>query len=124
MEKNTTDSAQAVDTQSGAVLVELQAANPDGALKPGAYAQVSFDAGAGQATGVALPGSAILYGNTGPTVAVMNGADRVTFSGLAHGPLGLTIRNTSATTVRNPLRFSTISLIHSSSNPNGFFCSR
>jgi RND family efflux transporter MFP subunit len=65
-----TRSAQAVDAQSGAVLVELQADNPDGALKPGAYAQVSFDTGPGIGNGVSLPGSAILYGNNGPSVAV------------------------------------------------------
>jgi RND family efflux transporter MFP subunit len=73
-----TRSAQAVDAQSGAVLVELQAANPDGALKPGAYAQVSFDAAAGQSNGVTLPGSAILYGNSGPSVAVVDGNGQVT----------------------------------------------
>jgi RND family efflux transporter MFP subunit len=71
-----TRSAQAVDTQSGAVLVELQADNPDGALKPGAYAQVSFGTGRGIGNGVSLPGSAILYGNNGPSVAVV-GANEV-----------------------------------------------
>lgn len=73
-----TRSAQAVDAQSGAVLVELQADNPDGALKPGAYAQVSFATGTGAASGVSLPGSAILYGSDGPTVAVVGPGDRVT----------------------------------------------
>jgi len=75
-----TRSAQAVDAQSGAVLVELQADNPDGALKPGAYAQVSFVTGNGAAgsSAVSLPGSAILYGSNGPTVAVVGAGDRVT----------------------------------------------
>lgn len=75
-----TRSAQAVDTQSGAVLVELQADNPDGALKPGAYAQVSFDAGQGQGqgAGLTLPGSTILYGSSGPAVAVVGSDGRVT----------------------------------------------
>lgn len=72
-----TRSAGAVDAQSGAVLVELQAANGDGALKPGAFAQVSFKVGAGHARGVILPGSAILYGNDGPTVAVVEAGNRV-----------------------------------------------
>lgn len=71
-------SAQAVDAQSGAVLVELQAANPDGALKPGAYAQVAFHVGAGGGNGLILPGSAILYGNDGPSVAVVDRGGRVT----------------------------------------------
>ena len=71
-------SAQAVDAQSGAVLVELQADNPDGALKPGAFAQVAFHVGTGDGHGMTLPGSAILYGNDGPSVAVVDHGGRVT----------------------------------------------
>jgi RND family efflux transporter MFP subunit len=66
-----TRSAGAVDAQSGAVLVELQVDNRDGALKPGAFAQVNFKVRAGKGNGVSLPGSAILYGNAGPSVAVV-----------------------------------------------------
>jgi RND family efflux transporter MFP subunit len=73
-----TRSAQAVDTQSGAVLVELEADNPDGALKPGAYAQVSFAIGAGRGNGLSLPGSAILFGSRGPTVAVVDRSGVIT----------------------------------------------
>lgn len=73
-----TSSAGAVDAQSGAVLVQLQADNPDGALKPGAFAQVRFKVGAGQGNAVTLPGSAILYGNDGPTVVVAGRDGRVT----------------------------------------------
>jgi RND family efflux transporter MFP subunit len=77
-----TRSAQAVDAQSGSVLIELLAPNPDGALKPGAYASVRFDAlsGTGDSKGSAyqLPGSAILYGNSGPTVAVADANGKVT----------------------------------------------
>ncbi|WP_298400282.1 efflux RND transporter periplasmic adaptor subunit [Sphingobium sp.] len=73
-----TSSAGAVDPQSGAVLVQLQAANPDAALKPGAFAQVRFQVGAGQGNALTLPGSAILYGNDGPTVAVVGSDGRVT----------------------------------------------
>jgi RND family efflux transporter MFP subunit len=73
-----TRSAGAVDAQSGAVLVELQADNPDRALKPGAFAQVRFDVGAGAGNSLTLPSSAILYGKDGPTVAIVGGADRVT----------------------------------------------
>jgi RND family efflux transporter MFP subunit len=65
-----TRSAQAVDAQSGSVLVELLAPNPDGALKPGAYASVRFDALNNKGSAYQLPGSAILYGNRGATVAV------------------------------------------------------
>lgn len=73
-----TRSAGAVDAQSGAVLVELQADNPDRALKPGAFAQVNFNVGQGGGNGLSLPGSAILYGNDGPTVAVVGRDSRVT----------------------------------------------
>jgi len=72
-----TRSAGAVDAQSGAVLVELQAPNGDGALKPGAFAQVRFRVDGGHARGVTLPGSAILYGSNGPTVAVVEAGNRV-----------------------------------------------
>ncbi|NWK94623.1 efflux RND transporter periplasmic adaptor subunit [Sphingobium lactosutens] len=73
-----TSSAGAVDPQSGAVLVQLQAPNPDAALKPGAFAQVRFQVAAGQGNALSLPGSAILYGNDGPTVAVVGTDGRVT----------------------------------------------
>ena len=73
-----TRSAGAVDAQSGAVLVELQADNPDRALKPGAFAQVSFNMGAANGNSVTLPGSAVLYGNSGPTVAIVGKDGRVT----------------------------------------------
>jgi RND family efflux transporter MFP subunit len=73
-----TRSAGAVDAQSGAVLVQLEAANPDGALKPGAFSQVNFKLDAGQGNGVSLPGSAILYSNDGPSVALVDGKGRVT----------------------------------------------
>ncbi|WP_447759798.1 efflux RND transporter periplasmic adaptor subunit [Sphingopyxis panaciterrae] len=73
-----TRSAGAVDAQSGAVLVELQADNPDRALKPGAFAQVRFDLGAGNGNSLTLPSSAILYGKDGPTVAVVDVNGRVT----------------------------------------------
>ncbi|HEX8055084.1 MAG TPA: efflux RND transporter periplasmic adaptor subunit [Novosphingobium sp.] len=88
-----TRSAQAVDAQSGAVLVELQAGNPDGALKPGAFAQVSFSGGGGKGNGVTLPGSAILYSNNGPAVAVVGADSHVTVR-----PVGIT-RDDGATVV-------------------------
>jgi RND family efflux transporter MFP subunit len=73
-----TSSAGAIDALSGAVLVQLQADNRAGALKPGAFSQVSFQVGAGQGNGFTLPSSAILYGNDGPTVAVVGADNRVT----------------------------------------------
>ena len=72
-----TSSAGAVDAQSGSVLVQLQAANPDGALKPGAFSQVRFNIGSGPGNAVSLPGSTILYGNDGPTVALVDRSGKV-----------------------------------------------
>ncbi|MFC0204683.1 efflux RND transporter periplasmic adaptor subunit [Novosphingobium soli] len=72
-----TRSANSVDAQSGAMLVELQADNADGALKPGAYAHVSFPI-AGAAGALRLPGSAILPAEEGPSVAVVDAKGRVT----------------------------------------------
>jgi len=69
-------SAAAVDVQSGSVLVELQADNADRTLKPGAFVQVHFH-GTGHTGTLALPGSAILYGTDGPSVAVVSSDGRV-----------------------------------------------
>jgi RND family efflux transporter MFP subunit len=71
-----TRSAGAVDPQSGAVLVELEAANPNGVLKPGAFSQVHFALAGTKTNAVRIPGSAILYGNDGPSVVIARG-DRV-----------------------------------------------
>ena len=43
-------------------------------------------------------GARLISGSSTTALINLNGADRVTFSGLAFGPQGLTIRNTSATT--------------------------
>ncbi len=77
-EAQTVRSANAVDPQSGAVLVELQAANPDGVLKTGAYAHVSFSLPQSAQSGLRLPGSAIHFGAQGPEVAVVAKDGRVT----------------------------------------------
>lgn len=70
--------AGAVDPKSGTVLVELQADNGDRALKPGAYAQVSFPL-SGEASALRLPGSTILFRGSGPAVVVVeqNGRARL-----------------------------------------------
>lgn len=61
----------AVDPQSGTVLVELQADNSDRALKPGAYAQVTFPLSGASST-LRLPGSAILFAESGPIVVIVD----------------------------------------------------
>jgi RND family efflux transporter MFP subunit len=80
--------AQAVDQASGTELVELEAPNPRGALKPGAYAQVHF-ATAGPGHGVTIPASALLFRGDGTSVAVVDGSGKVTLKpvkiGVDHG---------------------------------------
>ena len=72
-----TRTADAVDPQSGTVLVELQRANGDHALKPGAYAQVKFPLGdSGTGGGVRLPASALVVGAKGTRVATVGAGDR------------------------------------------------
>lgn len=68
-----TRTAGAVDSTSGTVLVELQAANADRALKPGAYAQANFPL-ARAGTALSLPASALLVGEKGTQIALL-GAD-------------------------------------------------
>jgi RND family efflux transporter MFP subunit len=72
-----TRSARAVDINSGSVLVELQAANSDGALMPGAYAQVTFKL-TGDTGRIRIPGSAILYRDQQPSVATIDDKNIVT----------------------------------------------
>jgi len=69
-----TRTADAVDPASGTVLVELQAANGDKALKPGAYAQVTFPLHGISSGAVQLPASALIIGQAGTQVALL-GAD-------------------------------------------------
>jgi RND family efflux transporter MFP subunit len=68
-----TRTAGAVEQSSGTVLVQVEAPNPDRALKPGAYAQASFPV-AGASGAVALPASALIVGESGTQVALV-GAD-------------------------------------------------
>lgn len=71
-----TRSARAVDRESGSLLVELQAENPQGILLPGAYAQVSFTLSTAHA--IKVPGSAILYRDETPSVATIDSNNLVT----------------------------------------------
>jgi RND family efflux transporter MFP subunit len=68
-----TRSASAVDPLSGTMLVELQADNKDRALKPGAYAKVTFPPNSASGA-VTVPASALMFGPKGNQVATL-GAD-------------------------------------------------
>ena len=71
-----TRTAKSVDQQSGSELVELQSPNLDGALKPGAYAQVRFPI-SGTSGSVVIPASAVLYRSDGTLVAVAGPGNKV-----------------------------------------------
>ncbi|CAN5256292.1 efflux RND transporter periplasmic adaptor subunit [soil metagenome] len=79
-----TRSANAVDVSSGTVLVQLEAENPQGALKPGAFVQVSFPIQASTGT-VHVPASAVIFGENGPTVAIVDGKGNVTVKSVTVG---------------------------------------
>ena len=60
----------AINQQSGAFQVQLVLANPSQALKPGGYAQVSFDTVAGAGT-VQIPSSTLIFRAAGTQVATV-----------------------------------------------------
>lgn len=68
--------SSAIDPQSGAFRVQLLADNPDGALKPGGYAQARFDL-PGRAGAALVPSSAILFGAGGAQVATVDAHGRI-----------------------------------------------
>jgi RND family efflux transporter MFP subunit len=74
-----TRTADAVDAQSGSMLVQFTVDNPSGALKPGSYAQVRLELPA--QTDVAqlrIPASALIFRASGTSIAVVDGTGKVT----------------------------------------------
>lgn len=74
----------AVDRQSGTTLVELQADNPQGKLKPGAYAQARFPL-ADLQQGVVIPASAVLFRSDGTMVATVGAENKVVLRQISIG---------------------------------------
>jgi len=68
--------ANAMNDQSDALLVELLADNPDGALKPGDYAQVAINLSAPKNV-VSVPASALIFDRHGLQVATVMPNNRV-----------------------------------------------
>lgn len=65
-------SSDAVDPQSGAMLVQLLYENSENLLKPGSYAQIAFTfPGTSTTNAVRIPASSLLFRRAGPTIAVM-----------------------------------------------------
>lgn len=79
-----TRTSDAVDPASGTVLVELQAPNGEHALKPGAYAQVTFPV-QGASAGVQLPASALIVNDKGTHVALLGRDGRAQFRDVTVG---------------------------------------
>lgn len=69
-------SAGAVASSTGTVLVQFGLDNSDGALQPGAYAEVNFPLPAG-ANGVRLPATALMFRDEGMQVATVDANNRV-----------------------------------------------
>lgn len=63
--------AGAVDPGAGTTLIELQTDNPEHRMRPGGYAQVTFDVAAAPGT-VRIPSTALVLGQDGTRVAVVD----------------------------------------------------
>ncbi len=75
-------SADAVNTQTGTLLVQLQTDNTDRALKPGDYAQVHFALPADKQS-IHVPSSALVFRDSGMAVATVGPNNRVTIKPIA-----------------------------------------
>jgi multidrug efflux system membrane fusion protein len=71
------ETSDAVNTQSGTLLLQLQIDNADGALKPGDYAQIRFALPA-QTGVIQLPATALTFRTNGMAVAVVDPNGRAT----------------------------------------------
>jgi len=65
-----------VAASTGTVLVQLGLDNSDGALQPGAYAEVKFPLPAG-ANGIRVPATALMFRDEGMQVATVGADNRV-----------------------------------------------
>lgn len=75
-EARVTGDSGAISPQTGTLQVQLIAQNPDGALRPGGYAQVSFDMpGAGGS--VRVPSSVLMFRGKGMEVATVDAQSHV-----------------------------------------------
>lgn len=65
-----------MNPETRTITVRIELANPDGKMKPGMYADVVFEAGAGAAATIAVPDSAIIDSGTRQVVLVAKGGGR------------------------------------------------
>ncbi|MBS0332991.1 MAG: efflux RND transporter periplasmic adaptor subunit, partial [Proteobacteria bacterium] len=71
-----TSTSEAVGAQSGALTAELMIDNPDGALKPGDYAQASFKLAPANGAVLRLPAAALMFRQKGLAVGVVDAQDK------------------------------------------------
>ena len=76
--------ARAIDTAARTLLVELHAANPDGVLQPGTFAEVHFELPPNPNM-VIVPTSALVFREAGMQVAVLGPNDRVELRSITLG---------------------------------------
>jgi RND family efflux transporter MFP subunit len=81
-EANLVGSAGAVASATGTVLVQFGLDNKDGALQPGAYAEVKFPLPAG-ANGIRVPATALMFRDEGMQVATVDAKNRVKLKTIA-----------------------------------------
>jgi RND family efflux transporter MFP subunit len=90
--------ADAIATQSGTLLVQLQIDNADGALKPGGYAQVHFTLPA-RGGAIQAPANALMFRDSGMSVAVVGADGKVAMRPVTIGQdLGPTVEIASGIT--------------------------
>ncbi len=76
-----TRTAQALNAQARTMRVEVDLANPDGALLPGLYVKASF--GLAPRGLVQVPAAALLFRGAGPEVAIIGSDERVRFQAVS-----------------------------------------
>lgn len=79
-----TSTAHAISDQSSTLLVEFEAANPDGALKPGDFAQVAIGLPS-QDAALLLPASTLMFRAAGLEVATLGPRDHIVMKKIAIG---------------------------------------
>jgi RND family efflux transporter MFP subunit len=95
---NLAASAEAITPLSGTLLVQLQIDNSDRALKPGDYARVRFSLPP-QSGAIQVPATALMFRDTGMTVAVIGSNGRVAIKKIIVGrDLGPTVQVSSGLT--------------------------
>jgi RND family efflux transporter MFP subunit len=68
--------AGALNTQTGTLLIQLDMDNADRTIKPGSYAQVTFELPQGRSV-LRLPATALIFRDSGMAVATVTGNNRV-----------------------------------------------